>query len=140
DFALLINKNDITDTFYTSPTKFFPKTLYYWRVRSIRGNNFSNWSEPKSFWTLDPSSVPEDIFAEEYSLLIDNPRKSVIHVHGPIETAILSNIYGERIHLDDTRFLPYAVIIPYEELSTGIWLLELQSHKTIHKLKLLILK
>ncbi len=140
DFALLINNNEIADTFYISPTKFFPKTLYYWRVRSIKGNSFSNWSQIKTFWTLDPSSVPEYSFADSYTVLIDNILKSVIYVLGPVETAILSNIYGDRIYLDNSRFLPNAIFIPYDELSTGIWLLELKTNKTILKFKLLILK
>lgn len=143
DFALLININDITDTFYVSPTKFFPKTLYYWRVRSIKGNSSSNWSQVWTFWTLDPSFVFEDFALSTNSFLIDNPLKSSIDVsnfESPIVLANLLNIYGERIPLDKSRILSNTIFIPYEELSTGIWFLELKNNKDIHKLKLMILK
>lgn len=140
DFALLINNNEITDTFYVSPAKFFPKTLYFWRVRSTKGNSFSNWSQTKTFWTLDPSSVSEDLSCNNNSLVIDNLSKSSIYVAGPIKSATLYNIFGERILLDNSRILSNAISIPYYELPTGIWLLEIKTNEAIHKFKLLILR
>lgn len=142
DFALIINQNDIVDTVYNSTTKFFAKTLYYWRVRSLKGSSFSNWSQVKTFWTLDPSTVAEYNQDITKAIIIDAPSKSILHLRDfeQIKSIELYNVFGERISLENTSFYSNTISLPYDELSTGFWIMEVVTLHSKNVFYLLILK
>ncbi|MCX7909934.1 MAG: CAP domain-containing protein [Ignavibacteria bacterium] len=142
DFALIINKEDITDTVYTSTTKFFPKTIYYWRVRALKGSSASSWSQVRTFWTLDPSFVEEKDVNKHNYFIIDDTRKATILLDEikNIVGVYLCNIYGEKISLQNEIFEENLINIPYHRVSSGLWILEIITKKEIHNIYLLILK
>lgn len=142
DFALIVNQNDIVDTVYTSTTKFFAKTLYYWRVRSLKGSSFSNWSQVKTFWTLDPSSVSEYSQNNIRAITIDGNSQSIINLP-EVESVVsiqMYNVLGQRFSLYNGELNTNTITLPNDKLSTGLWIMEINTGPQKNIYYMLILK
>ncbi len=141
DFALIINQDNISDTVYTSATKFFPKTIYYWRVRSAKSTSYSNWSNVKTFWTLDPNTVEYEQNSQPNYILIDEPSKAFISLDiSYAKSIMLYNIFGEKLNLSETIQRPNLIEIPYQKLTNGFWVLEIKTDDKIETKFLMIIK
>ncbi len=142
DFSLLINKDDITDTIYTSTTKFFPNTIYYLRIRSIKSSSYSPWSPTRTFWTLNPSLVTEDKENSPLCLVIDDFSKAKIDLKdfGNISSFSLYNAFGEKFNLKSDNISNQLIDIPYNEISSGFWILEIVDHQNKYTILLLVIK
>ncbi|MGC8957593.1 MAG: fibronectin type III domain-containing protein [Candidatus Kapaibacteriota bacterium] len=141
DFALIINQNDIKDTIYKSPVKFYANSIYYWRVRAIKLTSYGPWSEVKTFWTLNPSSVENDNNLRNKYILIDEPNKANILLEDlQINSVTLYNLYGKKAILLQHNQNANFIEIPYENLSSGLWLLEVKTNNKIYFIYLLIIK
>lgn len=141
DFALIINQDNITDTTYTSSVKFFPKSIYYWRVRAAKLTSYSPWSEVKTFWTLDPSTVQLEKNQEQKFIVIDGPDKANIMVNNlQVDFVALFNVLGDMIVLHEGNRSGKVIEIPYHTIASGIWILEIRSSERVQTVYLLIIK
>jgi len=142
EFSLLLNLNDISNTSYTSTVNFYPKTKFFWRVRALNNTQSSPWSAARIFWTLDPASVPNTPFVLDGDFIITSEHNATFKLSEPTfaNRIALYDIFGNQIILSSNGIEIEQIQLPFEQINSGIWILEITTSTTVKHFKLLVIK
>jgi len=142
DFSLLLNLDDISNSSYTSTVKFYPKTQFYWRVRALNNTQSSPWSAVRTFWTLDPAFVSDISFSTEGNFVVTSKQTSAINLRESLfaKKIALYDLFGNEMVLSLSPRELEKIEIPFEQINSGVWILEITTSTEVKRFKLLIIK
>jgi hypothetical protein len=141
DFSLLLNLDDISNTSYTSTVKFYPKTQFYWRVRALNNTQSSPWSAVRTFWTLDPAFVSDISFSTEGNFVVASKQTSAINLRESLfaKKIALYDLFGNEMVLALSPRELEKIEIPFEQINSGVWILEITTSTEVKRFKLFII-
>jgi uncharacterized protein YkwD len=143
EFSMFYEKNDLTDT-VLSTTPIFPyKTQFFWRVRSFRNAQYSVWSDVWTFWTLDPTSVEDDIItviASPFAILGTQDAEIKLSKPSFIRAVRIVDLLGNPIWYKEFNEMLNSISIPINSLSDGTYFVEIEFPNKSILLQAILLK
>lgn len=128
EFSMFYEKNDLTDTILATTPIFPYRTQFFWRVRSFRNTQYSGWSDVWTFWTLDPTSV-EDNIAKVIAgpFVIFGTGNAEIKLSNPafIRAVRFFDLLGNSIWYEELNEMVNSISIPINSLSDGTYFVEI---------------
>lgn len=138
-----IDNDMITDTFYLASTQLQPNRQYFWHLRSRTGTSWKSWSEPYSFWTINPLSVWENgwrVFVEGNVIIA---RNSNLIVEVPSElgndySAIMYDSFGKELPSVGISYGETSINIAIGDVPLGVYFLKIGTKGKFSLIKIII--
>lgn len=143
EFSLFYEKNDLTDTTLTTTPTFPYKTQFFWRVRSFKNTQSSAWSDVWTFWTLDPTSVEDNIttvIPSPFTILgTQNPE---IKLSEPtfVSTVQIFDLLGNSFWYEELNETLNSISIPMNALPNGTYFVKITFPSNSILLQVILLK
>lgn len=128
EFSLFYERNDLADTILVTTPIFPYRTQFFWRVRSFRNTQYSEWSDVWTFWTLDPSSVEDNmtvVTASPFTIL--GTENAEIKLSNPafIRGVRVFDLLGNSIWYEELNEMLNSISIPINSFSDGTYFVEI---------------